>query len=101
MGGAVNTVGTTAANVGRTVLPLGPRMTACYRDGLAQGAPVATKATLHIDTSDDGLITEARVVGPVASGISACIASAVRGRKIANVDTGSASADIPLVFRAE
>ena len=84
----------------RTIASAEPRLTTCYRAALPQmPGPIDGQATLHIDTDGDGLITDARLSGPLR-GTEACIAAAVRGRKIANVDTGSASADVPLVFRA-
>jgi hypothetical protein len=55
---------------------------------------------LHIETDGTGTITDARFTGPLGQSIQRCATPAVIGRRIANVDTGSASADIPLAFRA-
>jgi eukaryotic-like serine/threonine-protein kinase len=101
IGSALNTSGTTAANVNRTIGTLGDRFTACYRAALPQMPdPVAGAGMLHIETDEDGVITVARVGGSVTAP-AACIAAAASGRKISNVDTGRARADIPLVFRAQ
>jgi serine/threonine-protein kinase len=100
VGGATNTFGTTAANVNRAIAPLGDRMTACYRAVLpAMHEPFGGSGTLHIETDEDGVITVARVVGGVTAPGS-CIAASAAGRKLPNVDTGRARADVPLVFKA-
>jgi hypothetical protein len=86
--------------VNRALASVAPQLTACYRALLPQlSGPVDGEATLHIDTDGAGTITDARFSGPLGQSIQRCAASAVVGRRIANVDTGSASADIPLVFR--
>jgi hypothetical protein len=100
IGSAGNTVGTTSSNVNRTIAQVGTRMTACYRKGFSEiDGPREGTGTLHVETNEDGVITEARLDGRFAPATGRCIAAAVRGRKIANVDTGSASADIPLAFK--
>jgi hypothetical protein len=91
--------GTTPASVTKIVLPLAPRFTDCYRAALRRNPTSAEgAATLHLETDDDGVIVEARYAGPLAPALAACIAAAVRGRRLPNVDTGSASADIPLTL---
>ena len=101
IGGATNTVGTTAANVNRAIAPLADRMNACYRAVLPQmKEPLGGTSTLHIETDEDGVITAARVGGGVTAPAS-CIAAAVSGRKLPNVDTGRARADVPLSFKAK
>jgi hypothetical protein len=40
------------------------------------------------------------LVGPIRGGVGSCVAAAVQGHRVANVDTGNASADVPLLFRA-
>jgi len=56
---------------------------------------------LHIETDDDGNITRASVTGAVRGGIGACIEGvATRANRLRGVDTGAASADVPLEFKA-
>jgi len=56
---------------------------------------------LHIETNEDGVINDARLSGRVSPATAQCIVQAVKGRKIGNVDTGSASADVPLAFKSK
>jgi serine/threonine-protein kinase len=100
VGSATSTFGTTPMNVNRVIAPLAERMTACYRAALPQMAEPGGAATLHIETDEDGVIISARIAG-ASSGPGACIRGAVVGRRLPNVDTGRARADIPLVFRAQ
>jgi hypothetical protein len=82
-------------------VPLSSRMTDCYRGALRQvvsSAGADGGGVLHIETDDDGVIVEAHYRGPLAPALAGCVAAVVRGRKLPNVDTGSASADIPLTF---
>jgi serine/threonine-protein kinase len=97
---AVHVAGATTSSVNRALASAAPQLTACYRAVLPQlSGPVDGEATLHVDTDGAGTITDARFVGPLGQSIQGCATSAVVGRRIANVDTGSASADIPLVFK--
>jgi hypothetical protein len=100
VGSASNTVGTTAASVNKAVGPMTSRLVACYRTALTSGVSSDGPATLHLETNEEGVVTEARLEPRIAAPLAGCIGAALRGRKIANVDTGSASADIPLVFRS-
>jgi serine/threonine-protein kinase len=100
VGAASNTVGTTAASIAKTIGPATTRLVACYRASLTSGVVNDGPATLHLETNDEGVVTEARLDARIARPLAGCIAGALRGRKIANVDTGSASADVPLVFRS-
>jgi hypothetical protein len=61
--------------------------------------PLGGEGLLHLDTDGAGTITDVRMTGQPAQSLERCLAQAVRGRRIANVDTGSASADVPLVFK--
>ena len=100
IGAATSTTGTTASNVNKTIAPLGPKLTACYRSALShQNQANDEGGLLHVETNEDGIIMDARLEGPLAAGAGRCIVSAVRGRRISNVDTGSASADVPLSFK--
>jgi hypothetical protein len=86
--------------VNRTVAGLAVALTNCYRAALPQlSPPLEGEAVLHVDTDGAGTITDARFARPLSPSIQRCAAAAVVGRRIANVDTGSASADIPLVFK--
>jgi len=101
IGSARNVVGATATSVTRAVSEAAPRISACYKTALPQlGAAFEGSDVLHVDTDGAGVITVAHLSGPVRGGAAACIAGAVLGHRIANVDTGSASADVPLSFRA-
>ena len=72
----------------------------------AKGAKLGDKVALEIVRyptpylDGEGVITDARWSGPFEGNVGRCIAAAVRGRRVANVDTGSARADVPLTFRA-
>jgi hypothetical protein len=100
IGAATATTGTTASNVNKTLAPLAPRLTACYRAALAHQSQANDEGgVLHVETNEDGIIMDARLDGPLAAGAGRCIVASVRGRRISNVDTGSASADVPLSFK--
>jgi serine/threonine-protein kinase len=100
VGAATATTGTTASNVNKTIAPLTPRLTACYRSALSHQTQASDEGgVLHVETNEDGVIMEARLDSPLAAGAGRCIVATVRGRRISNVDTGSASADIPLSFK--
>jgi serine/threonine-protein kinase len=101
LGAATNAVGTKPSNVNRAVAPAAAKLTACYRDALPHmtGA-LEGPGVLHVETDEDGVIVSARVAGP-AHGAAACIAAAVAGRKVADVDTGRARADVPLTFHSQ
>jgi hypothetical protein len=86
--------------VNKTIGPLAPKLTACYRTVLSHQHQANDEGgVLHLETNEDGVILEARLDGPLAASAGRCIASAVRGRRISNVDTGNASADVPLSFK--
>ena len=90
--------GTTPVSVSRALAPVAPKISACYRASLNAANAGATAGSLHVGTDEDGFITDARVSGlPYAA--AQCIANEVRGRKILNVDTGNAVADVPLALR--
>jgi len=100
IGAATSTTGTTAASVNKTIAPLASKLTACYRAALGRQTEASDEGgVLHVETNEDGVIMEARLDGPLAAGAGRCIVAAVRGRRISNVDTGSASADVPLRFK--
>jgi hypothetical protein len=100
VGSPAHVSGATVSSVNRALAPAAAQLTACYRAVLPQlSGPVDGEAMLHIESDGAGTITDARFAGPLGQSIQGCAASAVIGRRIANVDTGSASADIPLVFR--
>jgi hypothetical protein len=76
-------------------------MNACYKAALPRlSGTLEGAGTLHVETDGEGVITDARWAGPFDGDVGRCIAAAVRGRRVANVDTGSARADVPLTFRA-
>jgi len=101
IGGATVT-GATAASVERAITPVKPRVDACYRAALPRlTGPLEGAATLHLETDDVGVIRRASVNGVLlGSEVGPCIAKVVVGRKVANVDTSAASADVPLSYRA-
>jgi hypothetical protein len=97
---ATRVTGTTSSAVNRAVSGVAAQLTACYRAALPQlSGPVEGEAALHIETDGAGSITDARFGGPLGQSIQRCATPALVGRRVANVDTGSASADIPLVFK--
>lgn len=101
IGQAVGTIGTTSSSVTRAVSEAGAQLTSCYRSVLPRLAePIEGRGTLHVETDGAGVIMVARLTTPVDATIARCVTSAIQGRRVANVDTGSASADVPLAFRA-
>jgi len=101
LGPAKNVVGATSGSVTRAVTEAASRINACYKSALPglNGSLEGTDV-LHVDTDGSGIITDARMSGPVRGSVAACVARAVQGHRVANVDTGNASADISLSFRA-
>jgi serine/threonine-protein kinase len=99
IGTATHLIGTTGANVGKVMAGVAAKLDACYRTAIAQGAAAEGPGNLHLETNEDGVVTEARLDARLGAPLGSCIGSAVRGRRIANVDTGRASADVPLGFR--
>ena len=101
IGSARNAVGTTPASVTRAVAEASSRITACYKAALPQlSGALEGAGVLHIETDGSGVITEARLSGAVRGSVASCVAAAVQGHRVANVDTGNASGDVPLSFRA-
>jgi hypothetical protein len=101
VGSAANTVGVTSASVSRTVAEASGAMTACYRAALPRLAGVIEgRGTLHVETDGDGVVTEGRLQWGADAALARCFSRTVLGRRIANVDTGNASADVSLTFRA-
>ncbi len=101
IGQAVGTVGVTSSSVTRAVSEASGQLTSCYRSTLPRLAgPNEGRGMLHIETDGAGIITNARLTAPMDAVVGRCVASAIQGRRVANVDTGSASAEVPLVFKA-
>jgi hypothetical protein len=98
---ARNAVGATSSSVTRTLSEATNQMTACYKTELPRltGA-IDGVGVLHVETDGEGVITDARWTGPFDGDIARCLAAAATGRRVANVDTGSARADVPLAFKA-
>jgi hypothetical protein len=63
------------------------------------GEATDQSGVLHITTNEDGVIMEAHLEGRPMLGAGPCITAVVKGRRISNVDTGNASADVPLAFK--
>ena len=101
IGQAVGTVGVTSSSMTRAVSEVSAQLTGCYRSALPRlAAPNEGRAMLHVETDGAGFIISARLTSPMDAGVGRCVDSAIQGRRVANVDTGSASAEVPLVFRA-
>jgi hypothetical protein len=101
VGSAGNTVGVTSASVSRTVAEASGAMTACYRAALPRlSGVIEGRGALHVETDGDGVVTEGRLQWGADAALARCFSRAVLGRRIANVDTGNASADVSLTFRA-
>jgi serine/threonine-protein kinase len=100
LGAAVNVDGASAASVNKAIAGAARGLTRCYADALPRMKhPASDTLTLHVETDEDGVITEARLAGDTAGLPGPCFKAAVLGRRIANVDTGNAGADIPLLLR--
>ena len=98
---ARNAIGATSSSISRAVSDAVSAMTACYKSELPRLTGTLEGAgTLHVETDGEGVITDARWAGPFDGDVGRCLAAAVGGRRVANVDTGSARADVPLTFRA-
>jgi hypothetical protein len=97
IGSATSFMGTTTASVNKVMAPLAAKLSACHRAAIPQ--TVEGTINLHIETDLDGVITQARLGGALPPSIASCIVNAVHGRKIPNVDTGIATADVPLSFK--
>jgi serine/threonine-protein kinase len=104
IGQATGAIGATSSSVTRAVSEANAQLTSCYRAALPQLARLAGsiegRGKLHIETDGSGIITDARLSAPLDAVVARCVASAIQGRRVANVDTGSASADVPVVFKA-
>jgi serine/threonine-protein kinase len=98
--GAATTMGATMTSVERAISPVKSRIDVCYRAALPHLSTLEGTGVLHIETDDVGNIRRASVTGAVQGEAGECIAHAALGRRVANVDTGLASADIPLAFHA-
>jgi hypothetical protein len=97
-----NNAAATANEVSRAMSPLQSRFTACYRGALARAPNAAgqTSAVLHIESDDQGYVTVARVTGAPLPEAARCVESAAKSAHIA-VDTGTANADVPLMFLSQ
>ena len=101
IGQAVGTVGVTSSSVTRAMSEASGQITGCYRSALPRlASPIEGRGMLHLETDEIGVITSAQLTTPLDPIVARCVASAIRGHRVANVDTGSASAEVPLVFRA-
>jgi hypothetical protein len=96
----MKTSGATAVGFQRALGPASARLSACYRNALPLLAgPREGSGLLRIETDDVGVITRVRLEGAFRSDLSACITKAALGGRVPNVDTGTASAEIPLAYR--
>lgn len=85
----------------RAVSEAAAQLTGCYRAALPRlSGTIEGRGRVHIETDGAGVITDARLAAPLDAVVARCVAAAIQGRRVANVDTGSASADVPLVFKA-
>jgi len=101
LGTPTNVQGTTGTSVINALAHARGAVTECYRRALpGLTAPLEGGGKLHIETDDSSRITRASVDGPGGASVASCIAAAVNGSRVGNADTGGASADIPLTFRA-
>jgi serine/threonine-protein kinase len=101
IGQAIGTIGVTSSSVTRAVSEASGQITGCYRSALPRlASPIEGRGMLHLETDEVGIITTARLTAPMDPIVARCVASAIQGRRVANVDTGSASAEVPLMFRA-
>jgi serine/threonine-protein kinase len=100
IGSPTNLVQTGANKVTSMMSHVASTLVGCYQRALpGLSGSIDGAGTLHIDTDDSGIVTTATLKGPVRGAVASCIEAAVRGQKVDGVDTGSASADVPLVFK--
>ena len=93
--------GATPLAVRAAIGPARTKLDACYRDALPRIAgSFDGSATLHVETDDVGVVRNAYVRGALSTEVGPCIARAVIGARVRNVDTGIASADVELTYRA-
>jgi serine/threonine-protein kinase len=101
IGQAIGTIGVTSSSVTRAISEASAQVTGCYRSALPRlTGPNEGRGMLHVETDGAGFIVNARLAGPMDASIGRCVTSAIQGHRVANVDTGSASAEVPLVFKA-
>jgi eukaryotic-like serine/threonine-protein kinase len=94
--------GATAAEVRRALARVSSAWDVCYQNGLrSSGQLVEGPGVLHLRTDDDGRVVQASVVGFPLPSVGPCIAAAAARARVVGVDTGSAWADLKLVFRGE
>lgn len=96
--GTPRAIGTSSSSVSRALSPIAGKISACYRSALTPANSGASSAMLHVQADESGFVTDAHVTGAPANA-AACIEAVVRGLNVPDVDTGSASADIPLSLR--
>jgi serine/threonine-protein kinase len=99
----INVTGdTSAAKVASAIGRVSGKLNACYRNALPRlQSPLEGAAMLHIETDETGLVTTATLKGPpFVSNIASCIVASAKTCTIDGVNTGNASADVPLVFNA-
>jgi hypothetical protein len=95
-----NTAAATALGIARAMNAVAPKLTACWRSALAKSSLTDdVTGTVHIETDDQGYVTAARVAGPVPVSAARCVEAAIARDVRIDVDTGTASADVPLAFR--
>ena len=80
-----------------------PAMNQCYRAALAaQGSASRGEAVLHIVIDDTGRVTSSTLNGAgFLPAMRPCIESSVRNLRFQDVDTGEATADVHLEFKAD
>jgi len=96
-----NSAAVMSGSVSRTLGPLVPRFTACYRAALATNAGAAGEAvaTLHLESDDEGYVTVAHVTGGASSASAARCIEGISREVHLDVDTGTANVDVTLVFK--
>jgi serine/threonine protein kinase len=95
-----NSAAATSGAVSRAVTPLAVHFGDCYRAALERATTAyEAVATLHVESDDQGYVTVARVSGAVPVGAARCIERLVTGGTRIDVDTGTANADVFLIFK--
>lgn len=101
IGQATNVQGATTMAMNRALNGIETQLIACYRAALPSlTGTIAGPAMLHVETDGTGRITTASLAGPLGRRLTSCASSAARARRVANVDTGTARGDVPIIFQA-
>jgi hypothetical protein len=100
MAPATRVLGATSVGLERALASARGKIDACYRSALPKlvGA-VDGAAVLHLETDDVGVVRRASLEGAHSAALGGCVSKATIGSRVPHVDTGTVSADVPLIYR--